>query len=106
MIEVYRGTTPTIVFNIPIDTQSITELNIAVAQFGKVIIQKGIDEVSLSSGKVEMTLTEEETLSLKSRDRAPLEIQMRIGVGDLRFASQIFTVAVKRILNEGKLDEL
>lgn len=38
----YRGTTPTLTFQLPIDTGSITVLSIAVAQAGQVKIEKNI----------------------------------------------------------------
>lgn len=36
----YRGTTPTLTFQLPIDTGSITMLSVAVAQGGQVKIEK------------------------------------------------------------------
>lgn len=36
----YRGTTPTLTFRLPIDTGSITVLSLAVAQAGQVKIEK------------------------------------------------------------------
>lgn len=38
----YRGTTPTLTFRLPIDTGSITVLSLAVAQAGQVKIEKNI----------------------------------------------------------------
>lgn len=38
----YRGTTPTLTFRLPIDTGSITVLSLAVAQAGQVKIEKSI----------------------------------------------------------------
>ena len=43
----YRGTTPTLTFTLPIDTGSITVLSVAVAQAGQVIIEKALSDVHL-----------------------------------------------------------
>ena len=60
----YRGTTPTLTFQLPIDTGSITVLSIAVAQAGQVKIEKTLPDVHLDGNVVSCTLTEAETLSL------------------------------------------
>lgn len=60
----YRGTTPTLTFRLPIDTGSITVLSVAVAQAGQVKIEKALSDVQLDGNVVSCTLTEAETLSL------------------------------------------
>lgn len=60
----YRGTTPTLTFRLPIDTGSITVLSLAVAQAGQVKIEKALSDVQLDGNVVSCTLTEAETLSL------------------------------------------
>lgn len=41
----YRGTTPTLTFRLPIDTGSITVLSLAVAQAGQVKIEKALSDM-------------------------------------------------------------
>lgn len=53
----YRGTTPTLTFQLPIDTGSITVLSIAVAQAGQVKIEKTLPDVHLDGNVVSCTLT-------------------------------------------------
>lgn len=62
----YRGTTPTLTFRLPIDTGSITALSLAVAQGGVVKIEKALADMTLEGKPVSCTLTEEETLSLSA----------------------------------------
>lgn len=100
----YRGTTPTLTFTLPIEANTITALNVALAQFGRVVVEKGLSEVLADGRTVSVTLTEDESLSLNAG--VPLRIQLRVAVGDARMASQIFEVPVESILKEGKLDEL
>ncbi len=97
----YRGTTPTLTFTLPIETSTITALNIAFAQLGRVVVEKGLSEVEADGQAVSVTLTEDESLSLNAG--VALRIQLRVGVGDARMASQIFEVPVESILKEGKL---
>ena len=99
----YRGTTPTLTFRLPIDTGSITVLSIAVAQGRQVKIEKTLSDVHLDGNVISCTLTEDETLSLTAGASIEAKIQLRVGVGEQRMASQIFTVPVKRILRDGAL---
>ena len=98
----YRGTTPTLTFRLPIDTESITVLSLAVAQAGQVKIEKALSDVQLD-GNVSCTLTEAETLSLTAGRGIDAKIQLRVGVGGQRMASQVFEVPVERILRDGAL---
>lgn len=102
----YRGTTPTLTFTLPIEADTVTLMNLALSQFGRVLISKGLEDAEIDGKTVSFTLTEEETLKLIGRGSNGVEIQLRVGVDEVRFASEIFTVPVERILQEGKLDEL
>ena len=99
----YRGTTPTLTFRLPIDTGSITVLSVAVAQGRQVKIEKTLSDVHLDGNVISCTLTEDETLSLTAGASVDAKIQLRVGVGEQRMASQIFTVPVERILRDGEL---
>lgn len=98
----YRGTTPTFLFKLPIETDTITALSVTFHQPGGETIEKGMDDVTMEEQRVLAALTEAETLSLRQHC-FPLEIQLRIGVGEVRMASQIFAVPVERILKDGAL---
>lgn len=98
----YRGTTPTFTFNLPIEAGTITKLMVAFRQIGTAVsFEKDLSECTLSENTVSCSLTEEETLELKAGYR--LQIQLRVGVGEARMASQIFTVPVEHILKGGVL---
>lgn len=98
----YRGTTPKFTFTLPIEASTITVLDITFRQ-SNVEMHKGLTDCVLSGKTLTVTLTEEETLSLRSISAFPLEIQLRVGVDDVRMASQIFKVQVERILKDGAL---
>lgn len=97
----YRGTTPAFTFTLPIDTADISLLSVAFKQNGELKFDKSKDDVTLEDKKIVVTLSEEETLSLDPN--YPILIQLRVGVGNSRLASQIFKVNVNDILKDGVL---
>lgn len=99
----YRGTTPTLRFVLPIQTSSITALSVAIKQGNDLVADKGLSDVTLDGNTVALTLTEAETLGLRASERSPLRIRLRVGVGTARMASQVFEVMVNDILRDGAL---
>lgn len=100
----YRGTTPTFTFNLPIAADTITAASVMFRQAGGPNIERALEDCIVSGNTLTCSLTEAETLALKSGGgEPPLEIQLRVGVGEARMASQIFRVSVERILKEGAL---
>ena len=83
----YRGTTPTFTFTLPIECETITKLSVAFKQGGKLLFERGLPDVTMSGKVLSCTLTEEETLQL--RGDTELQIQLRVGVGSARMASQV-----------------
>lgn len=96
-----RGTTPTLLFRLPIDAAEITKMTVTFRQLDKPPIEKTLADAVIEGKTVSVTLTEEETLSFTVG--LALEIQLRLAAGEKRLASQIFTESVGRILTEGKL---
>ena len=97
-----RGTTPTLTFTLPIHADTITLLNIAFSQRRRIVFEKSLADVEAYDNTIKLTLSEAETLKLMS-DGSDVEIQLRVGVGDVRLASEIFSVSVDRILKDGIL---
>ena len=97
----YRGTTPTLNFQLPLVVSQITKLNIAFSQNDVVVLEKSLQDVTCSGRTITLKLSEAETLSLN--DKKELKIQLRIGIGNNRLASGIITTNVKSILKEGVL---
>lgn len=98
----YRGTTPTFTFSLPIDATTITKLVITFKQtHSRVEFEKTLGDCSVTSNAISCTLTEEETLSLESG--YSVKVQLRVGVGQARMASQVFEIAVDQILKDGAL---
>ena len=97
----YRGTTPTLNFQLPLVVSQITKLNIAFSQNDVVVLEKSLQDVTCSGRTITLKLSEAETLSLN--DKKELKLQLRIGIGNNRLASGIITTNVKSILKEGVL---
>ena len=98
----YRGTTPTIIFSLPIDMSPITALNLAFAQKGEVLLEKGLKDCIVEENTLRVSLTEEETL-LFDGEGPMVEMQLRVGCGDARLASNIMRLSVEKILKDGCL---
>ena len=97
----YRGTTPTFTFTLPIECETISRLSVAFKQGGKLLFERGLADVTMSGKVLSCTRTEDETLQL--RGDPELQIQRRVGVGSARMASQVFRVPVDQILKDGAL---
>lgn len=72
----YKGTTPTHYFNVPIDTSRIKELKIVYSQKEKPILAKRKEDCVIEEGKITTTLSQEETFLFES-DKF-ISIQMRV----------------------------
>lgn len=99
----YRGTTPTITFNLPFDESRITALNLCFAQQGEVILEKNLGACKLEKDILQVSLTEQETLLFDAK-KGMVDMQLRIGCGDSRMASNIMQISVEQILKDGCLE--
>lgn len=104
----YRGTTPTITFALPTEVENIDVMFITFAQKqtphakdSVVIFEKTLEDCETDGKNVRLTLSEEDTLKLSSRE--VVEIQIRAAFGKIKMASPIYTRSVGRILKEGLL---
>lgn len=98
----FRGTTPTFTFTLPFECNQITALSVCFAQKKEVVLEKELGNCSVKDKTVSVTLTEEKTL-LFQHEKGAVEIQLRVGCGDARLASNIILVSVERILKDGCL---
>ena len=101
-----KGTTPTLQFNLPIDTSTIKAAEVMVRYVDnnkEVTIVKTLDECVATGNTITAMLTQEETLQLPAPSN--VEIQLRVlTVDDVALASVIFTTTVKRLLKEGVIE--
>ena len=96
-----RGTTPTLTFKLPFDCKDIDILNISFAQYSTVVLEKDLYDCDIEGNDIKVTLTEDDTLKFDCAEHA--EIQIRVGIGERRLASQIMKLRVDRVLKDGSL---
>lgn len=94
-----RGTTPTLEFVLPFDTNLLAEAYVTLAQIGDVVLDKPLSECTLDGDKMTVKLTQEDTLKLKT---GQVEIQIRAKTidGDV-IASDIILTSAQKILKDG-----
>ena len=100
----YRVTTPTHTFTLPIQTATCKEIQVTYKQ-GETTILKHYQNATLPSGmtldgkNVIIKLTQEETKAFNARFGVVAQVRVLTNDDDA-FASQIFTVSVNDVLNE------
>lgn len=94
-----RGTTPTHIFTLPFDTDTVADLRVSYAQNCGEILVKNLDDVTLSGNTISVTLTQEDTLKFDHNKRAMAQIKVKTHAGDV-MSSDVITVVVERSLND------
>ena len=95
-----RGTTPTLEFTLPFDTEFLAEAYITIAQNNEAVIDKAMEECVAEGNKLSVQLTQEETLRLKHEYMSEIQIRVRTKEG-VALASGIIRKDTGRILRDG-----
>lgn len=95
-----RGTTPTLEFSLPFDTDLLAEAYMTLSQQGVVKVDKHLTECECRENKLSVTLSQEDTLKLDCACTVDIQIRARTLNGEA-LASDIITECVGRILKEG-----
>lgn len=95
-----RGTTPTHEFVVDVDMTSATAIYITYKQREKVILEKNIDDITVTDTKLMVTLTQEETLMFNINNIVEIQIRAKMDTGEA-IASNIIKTSAQRILKEG-----
>lgn len=103
----YRATTPTHQFTLPIDTSECNEIQVTYCQCSMTLVkhyQDGILPPGMTLGEkdVYIRLTQEETLQFQTNK--PVKAQVRVLVGNDAMASQKFQITINNVLNEEVLE--
>lgn len=97
----FRGTTPTHIFNVSIDTSTIKEVKITYAQNNEVVLVKRTKDCTIEEGKIKTTLSQEETFSFDCTSR--VTIQVRVLTED---GSALISETIMRVVSECLDDEV
>ena len=101
-----KGTTPTLLFNLPIDTATIKSAEVMVQYVDsnkEVTIVKTLDECEVTEKTITARLTQEETLQLPAPSAVAIQLRV-LTIDDVALASVIFTTTVKKLLKEGVIE--
>ncbi len=99
---VRRGTTPTHTFTTDIDLSNVTVFYLTYKQNNRTIIEKRLDDVTITPETVVVKLTQSDTLKFK--DDEPVKIQIRAKFeNEDAVASNIITTSVQLILKDGEI---
>lgn len=104
MASLTRGTTPTLIFELPFETSEVQEMWVSFRQGSKLVIDKALADVTLlEDTKVSVHLTQEETLELCRKDSCTIQMRVLTKDGEA-LASQIISCAVADILKDGVIE--
>ena len=101
-----KGTTPTLQFNLPIETSIIKSAEIVVQYVDNaktVTIERSLEECEVGRNSISAVLTQEETLALPAPTIA--NVQLRIMTNDDKvLASRVIDVSINELLKESVLE--
>jgi hypothetical protein len=99
-MSMIRGTTPLLEFTVPFDTRQLAEAYVTLAQSGKVVVDKKLEDCEVDTHKLSVRLTQEETLRLDDGYVTEIQIRVRTIEGEA-LASNIIAERTDRILKDG-----
>ena len=97
----FRGTTPTHTFILPIEASLLTDAYITYAQHGSTKIEKRLSDCVRDDNKLVVVLSQLETLSLMANNLTEIQVAAKVGGKVMR--SQIISVPTERILKDGEI---
>jgi hypothetical protein len=101
-----KGTTPTLHFNLPIETKLLKAAEIVLQYVDNaktVTIERKMEECKVGEKSIAAVLTQEETLALPAPALAKVQIRVKTE-DDLVLASPVFEVTVKELLKESVIE--
>ena len=94
-----RGTTPTHIFTLPVETALLSELKIIYAQDDNILFCKKANNCEMTKNTASVTLTQDETFSFDCKK--PVQIQVRaLTVAGVSLSSPIMLISVEKCLDE------
>lgn len=101
----FRGTTPTLEFEIPFDTSLIDELFVTITQTNAVTVEKDRSQCELNGNVITVKLTQKDTLIFKSNyfgGATRLQVRIKMLNGEA-LASDIIDLEIGEILKDGEI---
>ena len=101
-----QGTTPTLQFNLPIETNTIKSAEIVLqylANGERVTLERSMEECSVGAKSISAVLTQEETLALPAPTIANVQLRV-LTIDDRVLASRVIEVSINELLKESVLE--
>lgn len=96
-----RGTTPTITITTDIDLSDASNLFVTFKQDGCKVVEKTLDDVTVTEDSVVVPLSQADTLVFDSTKQ--VKFQIRATLGDDKVASNVMSATVNEILKQGEI---
>ena len=97
-----RGTTPTLSFRLPFDTNTLKKFYITFNQNEKTILEKTAEDCILKGNVISLSLNQEETLAFAPKGNVKIQIRAKTLL-DEAIASNIIITTVGDILKDGEI---
>lgn len=94
-----RGTTPRHIFTVDLDLTQASEVYLTYEQ-GCYKLEKTKDDLTITPEEVSLTLTQEETLAFREKNKIYIQFRVKFPDG-AAFASNIIETTIGEILKEG-----
>ena len=94
-----KGTTPTHIFTLPVDAETIKTIRIIYAQGGIERVTKGNEHCSLDGNRVECRLTQEDTFTFQEGECVEVQVRVLLNTGEA-LASQVMRVHCRECLSD------
>jgi hypothetical protein len=95
----FKGTTPTHTFNVPIDTSLIKEVKITYSQMDKEKLVKRTEECTIGEGVITTRLSQEDTFKFEGNMIVTIQLRVLTLGGDALIAEPIM-MAVGKCLDD------
>lgn len=99
-----RGTTPTLYFDLPFESNTIEVLYITFNQSDVTVLEKTNSDVgvTLNDKTITVHLTQEDTLKLNGRTNTEIQLRIKTVDGEA-LASNIISTPTERVLKDGEI---
>lgn len=97
-----RGTTPTIIFRLPFQTDTIRKLEIYFGQ-PELLFTKTEEDCTFDENKVQVTLSQAETLDLNENLMLKIQLRFVFNNGSVG-ATKVISSEVEEIMKDGEID--
>ena len=98
---IIRGTTPAMIFELPVDTDEISVGFVVVEQKRKTVIEKPVSDCKCEGRTLSVKFTQEETLLLSSDSNAEIKVVVKTRNGDRLETENPFIVRVVDTAKDG-----